>query len=543
MARAARGRRRRGRWRLVRRERWMWTTGGSDHDDEPPVHARVHRVCHERDARRLRRRRTSRASTRALRIVRTGSCGRFLSMARSRRSPGDARAVILRAVSKANASSPAAAVGAIAPGPKGHPMFGMLPDFPRRPARFLVRTARDFGGVARFRAAAPLGVPGDDPPASSTCSRTTPTTTGAKTRSVEVLRETLGNGLLTTTGPSWWRNRRLAQPSFHKQRLASFAAVMAEASAECAERLRARRAPNGAYFDLVPEMSRAHAADPRTLPVRARAHRRGRRRRRRAAGRPAPHDRQARVAVAAAGHLSDAAEPPLPRGAARAGQGGAVADRTSAARAGADRGDLLSMLLAARDEDTGEGITDQQLRDEVMTLLLAGHETTAIALSWTFYLLSLHPGARRKLEEEVDAALAGRAPALEDSPRLRYTRMVLDEALRLYPPAWVVTRSRRPPPMRSAASRSRPARACWSARTSPSTIPGCGTIPRASIPSASRPTRRRAPALRLLPVRRRPAPLHRRRLRDDGGDIVLATVARRLRLDLEPGARWRWTRW
>jgi len=111
-------------------------------------------------------------------------------------------------------------------------------------------------------------------------------------------------------------------------------------------------------------------------------------------------------------------------------------------RDGADRGDLLSMLLAARDEDTGEGLTDQQLRDEVMTLLLAGHETTAMGLSWTFYLLSLHPGARRALEKELDAAPAGgNGAAAEDLHRLRYTRMVLDEALRLFPPAWVVTRS------------------------------------------------------------------------------------------------------
>jgi len=111
-------------------------------------------------------------------------------------------------------------------------------------------------------------------------------------------------------------------------------------------------------------------------------------------------------------------------------------------RDAADRGDLLSMLLAARDEETGEGLDDRQLRDEVMTLLLAGHETTAMALSWTCYLLSLHPGARRTLEQELDATLAGGAAAGgDDLPRLRYTRMVIDEALRLYPPAWVVTRS------------------------------------------------------------------------------------------------------
>src|SRR4029079_1384323 len=82
-------------------------------------------------------------------------------------------------------------------------------------------------------------------------------------------------------------------------------------------------------------------------------------------------------------------------------------------QSGADRGDLLSMLLAARDEETGEGLSDKELRDEVMTLLLAGHETTAMALSWTSYLLSLHPGARRKLEAEgVDAQAEASAASL-----------------------------------------------------------------------------------------------------------------------------------
>ena len=156
-------------------------------------------------------------------------------------------------------------------------------------------------------------------------------------------------------------------------------------------------------------------------------------------------------------------------------------------RDGADRGDLLSMLLAARDEETGEGLDDRQLRDEVMTLLLAGHETTAMALSWTFYLLSLHPGARRTLEQELDAALAAARAAAPRGPAAPALHaMVLDESLRLYPPAWVITRSadgarrarrlrdpgrlaRAPQPVRHAARSRR-----------------CGTIRRGSIPSASR---------------------------------------------------------
>jgi cytochrome P450 len=263
---------------------------------------------------------------------------------------------------------------------------------------------------------------------------------GRKTRSVEALKETLGNGLLTTTGPSWWRNRRLAQPSFHKQRLAGFAEIMAASAADFVDRL-AGTADGRAPFDVVPEFSRL------TLRILGRC----------LFERDLTDEADA-VGGALQVVLHHTIEKlatffPLPgalptpknlrfRAALRALDRvvlSLIADRR---RDGADRGDLLSMLLAARDEETGEGLSDQQLRDEVMTLLLAGHETTAMALSWTSYLLSLHPGARRLLEQEADATLAAGGPARgEDLPRLRYTRMVLDESLRLYPPAWVVTRS------------------------------------------------------------------------------------------------------
>jgi cytochrome P450 len=106
-----------------------------------------------------------------------------------------------------------------------------------------------------------------------------------------------------------------------------------------------------------------------------------------------------------------------------------------------DRGDLLSMLLSARDEeDDGSQMSDLQVRDEVMTIFLAGHETTANALSWTWYLLSQHLEVEAKLHEELDAVLEGRAPVFEDVARLRYTEMVLAESMRLYPPAWAIGR-------------------------------------------------------------------------------------------------------
>jgi cytochrome P450 len=99
------------------------------------------------------------------------------------------------------------------------------------------------------------------------------------------------------------------------------------------------------------------------------------------------------------------------------------------------------MLLSARDEEgDGSRMTDLQVRDEVMTIFLAGHETTANALTWTWYLLSQNPSVEAKLHAELDAVLDGRAPTFEDVPRLRYTEMVLAEAMRLYPPAWAIGR-------------------------------------------------------------------------------------------------------
>jgi len=105
-----------------------------------------------------------------------------------------------------------------------------------------------------------------------------------------------------------------------------------------------------------------------------------------------------------------------------------------------DSADLLSMLLSARDEDTGEAMTDEQLRVEVMTFLLAGQETTSLALTWTWYLLSQHADAQRRLEDEIDAVLNGRPPEYADLVNLPYTRMVIDETMRLYPPAWGFSR-------------------------------------------------------------------------------------------------------
>ena len=133
-------------------------------------------------------------------------------------------------------------------------------------------------------------------------------------------------------------------------------------------------------------------------------------------------------------------------------------------RSGEDTGNLLSMLMAARDEDTGEGMSDRQLRDEVMTIFLAGHETTAIALGWTWHLLSRHPTAAQRLRDELATVLAGRAPRLNDLPRLVYTDQVIKESLRLFPPAWIISRCAIEP-ITSAVSISRQGRSSSRART------------------------------------------------------------------------------
>ena len=108
-------------------------------------------------------------------------------------------------------------------------------------------------------------------------------------------------------------------------------------------------------------------------------------------------------------------------------------------KSGEDKGDLLSMLLLAQDEEDGGQMTDKQVRDEALTLFLAGHETTANAMTWTFYLLSQNPDKEAKLHEELDRVLGGKTP-FEDYPNLKYTEAVFAESMRLFPPAWAIGR-------------------------------------------------------------------------------------------------------
>jgi cytochrome P450 len=260
---------------------------------------------------------------------------------------------------------------------------------------------------------------------------------------VRPLKTLLGEGLLTSDGDFWKRQRRLAQPAFHRERMGGFAAVMVDATERMLARWRSRPDAS-APFDLSAEMMRL------TLSIVSRA----------LFSTDVSEDAQ-RVGEALTLLLEETnrrvlslapvplAVPTRRNRAFRAALrtlDGVVLDIIARRRRGETRGDdLLSLLMDARDAESGEGMSDAQLRDEVMTLFLAGHETTANALTWAWYLLLQHPAEATRLAAGVDAALGGRAPAFEDYARLSGATRVLEEAMRLYPPAWALGREARVP--------------------------------------------------------------------------------------------------
>ena len=256
-----------------------------------------------------------------------------------------------------------------------------------------------------------------------------------KGRALERAKRLLGEGLLTAEGESHLQQRRLVQPAFHKPRIAGYAASMVAHAQRAADRWR-----DGEQLDVAAEMTRL------TLTIAGET----------LFGTDVEADagavRQALTTVFDAFPLTMSPFAPLIEklplpSVKRYERAQATLDRLiyriieDRRRRQDDHGDLLSMLLLARDEEGNGGrMTDRQVRDEAMTLFLAGHETTANALSWTWYLVAQQPDVERRLHDEVDAVLGDRAASVDDFARLPYTRMVLSESMRLYPPAWAVGR-------------------------------------------------------------------------------------------------------
>jgi cytochrome P450 len=251
------------------------------------------------------------------------------------------------------------------------------------------------------------------------------------------LRDSLGNGLLTSEDSFWLRQRRLAQPAFHRQRLIAMADAMVICTEQMLERW-AHTASAGQSIDVVDEMmGLTQAIIVRTMfstDLGATAD---------IVNRTWPIINRRIGETFWSTKLETTLPLPANRRFARAlRELDTVVYRIIRTRRESrrDQSDLLSMLLSARDEDTGVGMTDRQLRDEVMTMLLAGHETTSLALSWTYYLLSRHPEAERSVTDEVDRVIGDRRPEFGHVDQLSCTRRVIEESLRLYPPAWGFSR-------------------------------------------------------------------------------------------------------
>jgi cytochrome P450 len=337
------------------------------------------------------------------------------------------------------------------PGPRGWPIFGNMPLPGADWLAGFERAARNFGDVVYFQF---LHVPMIllvHPDAIESVLLTNPANF-YKSRDYRALAKVLGNGLLTSEGEAWRAQRKLLQPAFRRENILSYAPVMLD----CAERMLARWR-DGETRDLHQEMmgvtldivGRAlfgtdvlRNADrvgfaletamkqftriagwafllPRNFPV------------------------PGTFRMTRATQQLDEIIYGIIRERRAHPQNGAGLHAGAGLSAGAQKSsDLLGSLLEIRDDD-GRPLSDLQLRDHLMTLFLAGHETTALALSWTWYLLAQNPDAERKLHVELDEVLRGRVPAAGDLPRLPYAEMVIKESMRLYPPAWGIGRQSR----------------------------------------------------------------------------------------------------
>ena len=320
---------------------------------------------------------------------------------------------------------------------KGYPVVGSLPGYLRRPVATMVNAAREGGGTVRLDLGPMKMTLLTDPDHIQHVLRN-----NAKNyvKGYGKFRLMFGDALALNEGESWLRQRRLMQPAFHRRSLAGFGETMVGETTKMLDRWERSSAP-GQSVDVAKEMTLlTQSIIVKTMfgsEVGAEGEKISR-----------------AFDVVLSGFEMRFIMPvwygrlPLPAN-RRFEKARAVLDesiyriideRRCARTRGDERDDLLGMLLSARDEDTGETMSDRQVRDEVFGIYLAGHETTALTLTWLWYLLSKNPEAARKVREETHRVLGDRTPGVQDVPELTYTRMVIDETLRLYPPAWAFSR-------------------------------------------------------------------------------------------------------
>ena len=318
------------------------------------------------------------------------------------------------------------------PGPKPHFLIGNMPLASPDPLPIFSAWAAEFGDIFYYRAAWLHVYFLNHPDLIEEVLVRNPRNF-LKDRVIRNSRWFFGEGLLTNEGESWLRQRRLSAPAFHRERVSGYANIMTT----YAQQMQAHW-QDGQTLDIHQQMMRL------TLQIVVRA--------------------LFNVEAEQTGEISSALNlimsnttgirillPPLARylptprmisfRRAVARMDNTVYNIIAQHRANkTDSGDLLSTLIAARDED-GSRMSDKQLRDEVLTFLIAGHETTALALTWTWHLLAQHPDIEKKLHQELDGVLGGRVPQFSDLPRLTYTERVIKESMRLYPPAWSLART------------------------------------------------------------------------------------------------------
>ncbi len=318
-----------------------------------------------------------------------------------------------------------------APGPKGHFLLGVLPEIRKYELDYLTRLVREYGDIFRVKV---VNIPAYVISRPEYIESVLITNQKNFVKSV-YLRESkalFGHGILTSDGSFWREQRRMLQPAFHHRQIARYSRVMAKRVAgmletwrdgevrdihadmmnvtmeiiaqvlfgeDIAEETREIGEALKVFFEQFDDRFGLYAI-PEWLPT--------------------PGNLRYRRAIRRLNEMVNS-----------------IIRRKQAIRQ--DSGDILSALLNARDEG-GQEMTTSQLRDEMMTLFFTGHETTALALTWTWYLLAQHPPAMQRLTEEIDKVLEGRHPTFEDLPNLPYTEMVMKESLRLYPPAYAVVR-------------------------------------------------------------------------------------------------------
>jgi cytochrome P450 len=319
-------------------------------------------------------------------------------------------------------------------GPRGSFLFGNLPDFGRNPIDFLERCHREYGDMVGLRFFQKKVCFTSDPVliemVLTTRARDFRKTVGYRT---PFMRRLFGQGLLTSEGEVWSRQRRLAQPAFHKERIASYAGIITDFTQELSDEW-LKGGERQIHTDMMTLTTKVVTKSLFTADVPQQI-----------------HDLNRGSGVVMKRFTSQWSGTKLllsflPSAEKRrflqvmdrldAYIYGVIEDRR---RHGDAKDDLLSMFLKARD-DEGKGMSDQQLRDELITLMAAGLDTTALALSWALYLLALNPRIQEEAAKETKATLQGNTPTIEDFTRLKALQNIVKESMRLYPPAWTIGR-------------------------------------------------------------------------------------------------------